>query len=118
MAHPVIHFEVVGKDQEKLSEFYGDLFGWQTESIPDMGYTMVKGEESGIGGGIGQSQDGGSGHVTFYVSADDPQAVLDRAGELGGSTVMPVTEMPMVTFGLLADPEGHVIGVVKSQPSG
>ncbi|MDX6551939.1 MAG: hypothetical protein QOH74_427, partial [Gaiellales bacterium] len=45
MAHPVIHFEVVGKDQEKLSEFYGGLFGWQTESIPDMGYTMVKGEE-------------------------------------------------------------------------
>jgi uncharacterized protein len=110
-----VHFEVVGKDRDRLSEFYGGLFGWKTESFPDMGYTMVNGEDGGIAGGIGQSPDGGPGHVTFYVSADDPQAILDRVGELGGSTVMPVTELPMVTFGLFADPEGHVVGVVKSQ---
>lgn len=29
---------------------------------------------------------------------------------------MPVTEIPdMVTFALLADPEGHVVGVVKGE---
>ena len=31
---------------------------------------------------------------------------------------MPVTEIPnMVTFALFADPEGHVVGVVKGQGS-
>ncbi|MFQ5426279.1 MAG: VOC family protein, partial [Gaiellales bacterium] len=50
------------------------------------------------------------------VAVDDPQAALDRAESLGGRTVMPVTEIPdMVTLALFADPQGHVIGIVKSQ---
>ena len=114
MGNPVIHFEVVGKDLAALQGFYGDLFGWSTQKLDGMDYAMVTKEGEGIGGGIGQTQDGGPGHVTFYVATDDPQATLDRAVELGGKVIMPVTEMPMVTLALLADPEGHVIGIVKS----
>jgi uncharacterized protein len=107
MAHPVIHFEVSGQDLDKLQQFYGDLFGWQTEKLPgEMPYAMVKGEDGGIGGGIGQAPEG-AGHVTFYVGADDPQA------QLGGKTILPVTELPEVTIALFADPEGHVVGLAK-----
>ena len=113
MANPVVHFEVVGRDLAKLRSFYGDLFGWKTQLNPEMNYAGVEKEGDGIWGGIGQSQDGGPGHVTFYVSADDPQAVLDKAESLGGKTIMPVTELPKVTIALLADPEGHVIGIAK-----
>ena len=109
----VIHFEVVGQDLPKLQSFYGELFGWKMQSIPEMGYAMVEKEGDGIAGGIGQAQDGGPGHVTFYVSADDPQAVLDKAESLGGKTVMPVTKLPNVTIALFADPEGHVIGIAS-----
>jgi predicted enzyme related to lactoylglutathione lyase len=70
--------------------------------------------EKGIGGGVGQAQ-GGDGHVTFYVEVDDPQATLDKIEGLGGKTVMPVTEMEMVTIALFADPEGHVVGIAKGQ---
>lgn len=113
MANAVVHFEVVGRDLQKLKSFYGDLFGWKTQEIPEMGYAIVEKEGDGIAGGIGQTPDGGPGHVTFYVSTDDPQAILDRAQELGGSTIMPVTELPEVTIALFADPEGHAIGLVK-----
>jgi predicted enzyme related to lactoylglutathione lyase len=113
MANPVVHFEVVGKDIAKLQGFYGDLFGWKTQEIPDMNYAIVEKEGDGIAGGIGQAPDGDPGHVTFYVSTDDPQAMLDRAERLGGKTVMPVTELPQVTIALLADPEGHVVGLAK-----
>ncbi len=41
MAHPVVHFEVVGKDLQKLQSFYGDLFGWKTQEIQVIG--IVKG---------------------------------------------------------------------------
>ena len=52
MAHSVMHFEVVGKDLDKLQKFYGDLFGWNTKKIPgDMPYAMVDKEDGGIGGG-------------------------------------------------------------------
>jgi uncharacterized protein len=109
----VTHFEVVGKDLPKLESFYGELFGWKMQSIPEMGYAMVEKEGEGIAGGIGQSQDGGPGHVTFYVSVADIQGALDKAESLGGKTVMPVTQLPQVTIALFADPEGHVIGLAS-----
>jgi uncharacterized protein len=113
MANAVVHFEVVGKDLEKLTSFYTTLFEWKTQSIPEMGYTLVEKEGDGIAGGIGRDQNGGAGHVTFYVLTPDPQATLDRAVELGGRVVMPVTELPQVTIALFADPEGHVVGISK-----
>jgi uncharacterized protein len=113
MSHSVMHFEVVGKDLDMLQSFYSDLFGWKTQAMPEMNYAMVEKEGDGIAGGIGRSQDGGPGHVTFYVSTDDPQATLDRAEALGGRTIMPVTELQQVTIALFADPEGHVIGLFK-----
>jgi hypothetical protein len=82
-----------------------------------MGYGMLMQPEQGIGGGVGQSPDG-DGHVTFYVEVDDPQAALDKIEQLGGKTVVPVTEMEMVTFALFADPEGHLVGVVRGQDAG
>jgi predicted enzyme related to lactoylglutathione lyase len=113
MAHAVVHFEVAGKDVHKLRDFYGELFGWKTQPVPEMNYAMVEKEDNGIAGGIGQTPDGGPGHVTFYVDTDDPQATLDKAEQLGGRTIMPMTELPQVTIAMFADPEGHVIGLAK-----
>ena len=31
MANPVVHFEVLGKDGERLQQFYRDLFGWKID---------------------------------------------------------------------------------------
>jgi predicted enzyme related to lactoylglutathione lyase len=116
MANPVSWFEIMGKDGPKLQKFYGDLFEWKIDAGNPMQYGMVEGSDGGIGGGIGRSQDGRN-HVTVYVSVDDPQAYLNKAESLGGKTVMGVTEIPdMVTFALFTDPEGNMVGVVKSQP--
>jgi predicted enzyme related to lactoylglutathione lyase len=114
MANPVTWFEIVGSDGAALQRFYGDLFGWEVKADNPMNYGMVDAQSGkGIGGGIGTAQ-GGPGHVTVYVEVDDPQAYLDKAEQLGGRTIVGVTEIPeMVTFALLADPEGHVVGVVK-----
>jgi predicted enzyme related to lactoylglutathione lyase len=112
MGNPVTWFEVVGKDGPGLQRFYSEAFGWELEDY--QGYGMVTEPKEGIGGGVGQAQDG-DGHVTFYIRVDDPQAALDKIEQLGGKTVVPVTAMDMVTFALFADPEGHVVGVVKSQ---
>jgi len=116
MANPVVHFEVTGKDGAALAQFYEQLFGWKTQGLPDLGYWTVEKEGEGIGGGIGASQDGGAGLVTFYVSVDDIQGALDTAESLGGKVVQPVMTIPnVVTLALFADPEGHVIGLVASE---
>src|SRR5215210_7679449 len=112
MGRPVVHFEVVGKDAARLQQYYGDLFDWRIDADNPVNYGIVSKEEAGIGGGVGQSPDG-TGHVTFYVHVDDINACLEKAESLGGKTVMPRTEMEMVTLALLADPEGNVVGLVE-----
>jgi hypothetical protein len=120
-AAPVVHFEVIGKDAKKLQNFYGKLFDWQFQVMPEMNYGMVEtsatGDKTGKGsidGGVGQSQHGAPNHVTFYAQVPDLQATLKKVESMGGKTVVPVTEIPnMVTFALFQDPEGNVVGIVK-----
>ena len=118
MPHPVIWYEVIGKDAAALSKFYGDLFGWKMDRAPgDVEYYMSTPEGDTPGGGVGADPTGGNGHVTFYAQADDLQAMLDKAESLGGKTVMPPSEpMGGTTIALFSDPEGHVIGLVKPGP--
>ncbi len=117
MTRPVVGwFEVTGQDGPALQKFYSTLFGWTVNDAGGgSGYGLVDAGEKGIAGGIGPSQDGGSGGVTFYVEVDDPQAYLDKAAKLGGTTVVPPTEIPDfgLTFAFFADPEGHVVGLSK-----
>lgn len=114
MADKVVWFEVVGKDAGKLREFYGGLFGWTIDTSNPIEYGIVDAEEAGLGGGIGQARDG-DGHLTFYVGVDDPQSYLDRVEGMGGKVVVPLTAVPgMVTFALIQDPGGHVVGIVDN----
>jgi predicted enzyme related to lactoylglutathione lyase len=116
MPNPVVHFEVVGKDGKKLQDFYSNLFGWKIDANNPMQYGLVEAQtEHGIGGGIGPTPEG-SGHVTFYVQVDNPQAYLDKAVSLGGKVVMPVSVIPgMVTMAQFADPEGHMVGIIGAE---
>ena len=114
MPNPVVHFEIHSTGAEGLRKYYADLFGWHINADNEMGYGMIETHAGkGIDGGIMEAQDGAPNMVTFYVESDDIQASLDKAVELGGKIMMPVTEVPMVTFALFSDLEGNVIGLVK-----
>lgn len=114
MGNPVVHFEVMGSDGDKLRTYFSELFGWTINAMGDMDYGIVDtGAEGGIGGGIG-AQDG-QGMVTFYVAVDDVAAFLEKAESLGGKTVTGPQQIPGgPEIGLFATPEGQVIGLVKN----
>jgi uncharacterized protein len=121
MGQPVVHFEVLAKDGDKLKSYYAELFGWQIDSNNPMGYGTVDREGNvnadgvGIGGGIGPAPEGYDGHVTFYVEVPDVEAALANAERLGGTRMMgPDQVMEGLEIGLFNDPEGHLIGLVKS----
>jgi predicted enzyme related to lactoylglutathione lyase len=122
MGQPVVHFEVIGKDGEKLRQYYSELFGWEFgDTLGPTNYAVTQREGNtapdgtGIGGGIGTAPEGYDGHVTFYVAVDDVAAALAKAEELGGSRMMGPEKMTEVNIeiALFTDPEGHVIGLVK-----
>jgi predicted enzyme related to lactoylglutathione lyase len=122
MGQPVVHFEVIGKDAAKLQSYYGELFGWQFDANNPMNYGMVPREGNvnaegiGIGGGVGGGMEGYEGHVTFYVEVPDIEAALQKAESLGGKRMMGPDSPPgsQVEIGMFSDPEGHVVGVVRS----
>ncbi len=125
MGQPVVHFEIIGKDPEKLRSYYSELFGWEFDSNNPMNYGTVAREGNvtaegvGIGGGVGAGPEGYPGHVTFYVEVPDVEAALARAESLGGSRMMgPDEVMEGLVIGLFTDPEGHTIGLVRSASGG
>ena len=119
MANPVTWFEIIGKDAVGLQKFYKEIFDWKlSPPAPEMGmYSMLENEGQGINGGIGAADDQSPSRVTIYIEVDNPQAYLDKINQAGGKTVVPVTEIPGVgvTFAQFADPDGHVVGLLKGR---
>ena len=121
MGRPVVHFEVIGKDGEKLRSYYAELFDWRIDASNPLGYGIVNRDDNvgpdgsvGIGGGIGQGPEDYPGHATFYVAVPDVEESLARAEQLGGTRIMgPEEPMDGVVVGMFLDPEGHMVGVVR-----
>jgi uncharacterized protein len=121
MGQPVVHFEIIGADPERLRNYYGELFGWDfdtsggvSESVSEAGnYGFVQNPDgAGIPGGVG----GGAsyaGRVLFYVGVPDVEAALCEAERLGGVRTMGPERAPgsPLVVGHFTDPEGHLIGV-------
>ena len=122
MGQPVVHFEIIGNDGDKLRSYYSELFGWEFgDTIGPTNYAVVPRDGNtntdgvGIGGGVGTGPEGYGGHVTFYVEVPDVEAALAKAESLGGTRTMGPHKMsePEIEIALFTDPEGHTIGLVK-----
>jgi uncharacterized protein len=99
--------------------FYGAVFGWETEAFGPA--TMLR--LPGFVGGEPQQPvprdvvaamvEGEAARWTpdFWVA--DADAVAARAGELGGSVLMPPSNMGVGRTAVLADPAGAVFSVSK-----
>ena len=111
MPHPVVHAEIRSSDPDATREFFGKLFGWSYSDGAYPGYTFVaSGAEGGPPTAISPLQGAGD-HVLFFVGVEDVAAALSQAEALGGSIVQPEQQVPGVSFGVFADPQGHQIGV-------
>jgi predicted enzyme related to lactoylglutathione lyase len=114
MGHPVVHAEIRSTDPDATRAFFAGLFGWSYSDGAYPGYTFVEtGVESALPTAISPLQ-GDSDAVRFVVGVPDVAAALARAEELGGTVIQPQQEVPGVSFGVLADPLGHRIGVASS----
>ena len=114
----ICHFEIVAADPEKASAFYGELFGWEIKEDPMADgsvYHLISAQEGSIGGGIVKAIEGtksGPGGFVPYILADDIEATLAKARDLGASTVVAGTEIPGIGhYALFNDIDGNLIGL-------
>jgi uncharacterized protein len=114
MPHPVVHWEIGGKDMKKSQEFYSRLFDWKIDANNPMNYGMVDTGGGGINGGLCEAPDG-KPYFIMYIQVDDLQKYLDKATALGGQVVTPPTPIPGIgSYAVFKDLDGNVIGLYKS----
>lgn len=121
MSGKVIHFEIPVDDTQRASAFYSGAFGWDLNSVPGMGYTLVStgpANDNGtpatpghINGGMMQRQDDYQ-HPIITIEVADIDTALAAIAEHGGSTVrerMDVGGMGFAAY--FRDPEGNLMGL-------
>lgn len=113
MGQPVAFFEITSPDHERAQAFYRELFDWQVEADPQMGGYGLVNTGSGIGGGIGPSQQPGDAGVKIYMRVDDLDSYLERAEKLGGTRLVEPMDLPgdFGRFAIFADPDGNQVGL-------
>ena len=114
MPHPVVHAEIRSSDPDGTRAFFSALFGWTYSDGAYPGYTFV---DTGVAGALPTAispLQGDADQVLFFIGVDDVEAALTEAERLGGRIVQPAQSVPGVTFGVLADPQGHLVGVAAS----
>ncbi len=115
MGHRIVHWELMGPDGAAQKDFYAGIFGWNLEAVPGFGhYYMTSGDETGIGGAIGEGNEHMPNYQAIYVEVPDIDAHLAKIEEAGGKTVVPRTVIPdTVVFGMFTDPAGNLVGLVE-----
>ena len=114
MGHPVVHAEIRTADPDATRAFFSKLFDWSYSDGAYPGYTFV---DTGVDGALPTAispLQGDGDAVLFFVGVADVDAALKRAEELGGRIVQSTQSVPGVSFGVLADPQGHLVGVAAS----
>ena len=111
----VVHVEIPAADVPVAGKFYEELFGWKLHHAPEFDYTMWE-DGSGSGGGFTKvTEENPVGQVMVYIDSDDIEADLKRVEQLGGSVVMPKTEIPGTGwYGVFKDPTGNVLALYTS----
>ena len=109
---PVVHWELVAADPERMAAFYRELFNWQ---IGD-GAVMPTG--AGLGapeaGPAGQLRAGDHPGVSLFVQVRDIRESLARAETLGGRRLRdPYASPTGVTLASILDPEGNRVVLVQ-----
>jgi hypothetical protein len=114
MGQPVVHWEIAARDAGRLESFYKEMFDWSiTGDTPIQHRHIDTGTRIGIQGGIAETNGTWPNGTLFYVQVNDVRSYLAKAENLGGSTLVPATEMNGATIGIFRDPEGVVVGLIE-----
>jgi len=113
--------ELGTNDTQKAGEFYSNVFGWTKQMFPGpMEYTVFNNDGKGIGGMYQITPEMGPipPNWLVYFAADDCDAKVQKATELGASVIRPAEDIPGVgRFAILADPQGAAFALLKPQPA-
>lgn len=114
LTHPVVHWQLLCRDPERIGQFYAALFGWTVSAANQMGYrTLETGDPNGIDGGLWPIPADAPEGVQLFVHVEDVEAGVGRAVALGARVLIPSQVLPDGdAMALLLDPAGRPFGLM------
>ena len=127
--NPVVHFEMPAEDRKRMSDFYTNVFGWQTQAMgEDMGnYVVVTTSETDktgrpkspgtINGGFYlRRKDMPDDHPSVVIAVDDINESISRIKQAGGKILGEPVDIPNVGLWVsFIDTENNRVSIL--QPS-
>lgn len=113
MGMPVVHWEITAKDAPRLEQFYHQMFDWNVADAPLAVHPVDTGSDTGIRGAITATNGAWPTGAMFYVQVDDVRQYLNKAEELGATTLLPPTPVENGTIAIFRDPEGVRVGLMQ-----
>jgi predicted enzyme related to lactoylglutathione lyase len=107
--------DLVTPDPEGAARFYGGLFGWTAEEMPNaMGYRIIKNGERSNGGimPVGPERANTSPFWMPYFGHEDLDRLIGEVDGLGGRLFDGPHPVPAGKFAMFGDPEGAVFAVL------
>jgi predicted enzyme related to lactoylglutathione lyase len=112
--------ELHTSDPTSALSFYENVLGFShraMEAGPNNTYYVLSRDGVGRGGVTSHLSSDMPPHWLPYVAVDDPDATIARARTLGATIPVGPTDIPGVgRFGVLADPTGAMLAVMKPLP--
>jgi predicted enzyme related to lactoylglutathione lyase len=113
--------ELMTGDVEAATGFYGDVFGWtsETDETGPVSYTVCSLDSDPVAGVIRRPDDLPAevpDSWSVYFTVADCEATERRAVELGGTVILTATPTPMGPFAVVADPAGAAFQIMEMAP--
>jgi len=113
--------ELMTTDVPAARAFYGKLFGWKIEDMPnpEMPYAVVSAGDTAIGGimKIPKDAKGMSPSWGAYVTVKNVDELVAQVNSLGGKLLIAPQDIPTVgRFAVIQDPQGAVLNVITYLP--
>jgi uncharacterized protein len=127
MSDPVVHFEMPYENAERVSAFYGTVFGWQMQTLGEEmgGYVLAATTESSedgrpkapgtINGGFyPPPPDEPARHPSVVIAVENIDEAIEKVGGAGGEILGEPMEIPGIgSFVSFNDTEGNRVGLLE-----
>jgi predicted enzyme related to lactoylglutathione lyase len=112
--------ELQTRDSQAAGDFYGGLFGWETEPIEDDGavvYTTIKNAGFQNGGFMPMAEQHGDAPSFWlpYFTISSRDASLEKSRELGGTVFAGPLDLPSGKIAVLGDPQGAAFAIFEGE---
>jgi uncharacterized protein len=105
--------ELVTPDLDAAMAFYGDLLGWTADDVPGAlpRASFALGDLLIGGAHVPTVAEAGPARWTVSFRVADADEDVTRAQQLGGTVLLPPTDIPTGTFALVSDPAGAAFSI-------